>query len=148
MRPIARIVSCTHIQACHEHTRAWHQRTQGVSYTRACHSHLGKGTRFMVMSLRSTLSGPSKRTEAVRLSSSVAAMAFIESNGLPPCRSHAEEDEAPEPPREAPAEPMEEPAAAAAAGAHAVDVSYRRMLAAKWALRSDGTACVRPSGSL
>ena len=44
---------------------------------------LGKGTRFVVISFRSTFRGPSKRMGTVRCSNSWAARLFIPSNGRP-----------------------------------------------------------------
>mmetsp|Transcript_2339 Transcript_2339/g.5611 ORF Transcript_2339/g.5611 Transcript_2339/m.5611 type:complete len:262 (+) Transcript_2339:446-1231(+) len=45
----------------------------------------GNGTRFMVISLMSTFSAPSKRIPAVKFSSRFAAMPFMPSQGVPPC---------------------------------------------------------------
>lgn len=44
---------------------------------------LGKGTRFVVISFRSTFRAPSKRTELVRWSSMLAAMPFMPSKAFP-----------------------------------------------------------------
>ena len=51
----------------------------------------GKGTMFMVMSLRSTLSVPSKRMPLVKLRMTLAAMLFILSYGFLPAVNFSRE---------------------------------------------------------